>query len=187
MLQTSWVIIVCIDLAVYYLIKERVINISLQKNIKKHTVSSRSLLMDTSVNEQQEVVPALVTSFTWLYKRDIINLCRFILVRVDCNKNLDVRVQFNIIIAKIEHDWAANTQPLFNLFYRRVKGYKKPHLPGFWSLNRASLLSLPPSWGHKSCRNVQTTWLSFCWLPSEDCVLEPTVHLSQDTIALLCI
>ena len=63
MLQTSWVIIVCIDLAVYYLIKERVINISLQKNIKKHTVSSRSLLMDTSVNEQQEVVPALVTSF----------------------------------------------------------------------------------------------------------------------------
>ena len=31
MLQTSWVVIVCIDLAVYYLIKERVINISLQK------------------------------------------------------------------------------------------------------------------------------------------------------------
>lgn len=40
MLQTSWVIIVCIDLAVYYLIKERVVNISLQKNIKNHTVSS---------------------------------------------------------------------------------------------------------------------------------------------------
>lgn len=35
MLQTSWVIIVCIDLAVYYLIKESLsINISLQKNIK---------------------------------------------------------------------------------------------------------------------------------------------------------
>ena len=31
MLQTSWVVIVCIDLAVYYLIKEKVINISLQK------------------------------------------------------------------------------------------------------------------------------------------------------------
>lgn len=31
MLQTSWVIVVCIDLAVYYFIKERVINISLQK------------------------------------------------------------------------------------------------------------------------------------------------------------
>ena len=31
MLQTSWVVIVCIDLAIYYLIKERVINISLQK------------------------------------------------------------------------------------------------------------------------------------------------------------
>lgn len=69
MLQTSWVVIVCIDLAVYYLIKERVINISLQK--KKHTVNSRSLLMDTLVNGQHKLVPALVTSFSWLYKRDI--------------------------------------------------------------------------------------------------------------------
>ena len=69
MLQTSWVVIVCIDLAVYYLIKERVINISLQK--KKHAVNSRSLLMDTLVNGQHKLVPALVTSFSWLYKRDI--------------------------------------------------------------------------------------------------------------------
>lgn len=72
MLQTSWVVIVCIDLAVYYLIKEKVINISLQKKtIKKHTINSKSLLMDTLVNGQHKLVPALVTSFSWLYKRDI--------------------------------------------------------------------------------------------------------------------
>lgn len=39
MLQTSWVVIVCIDLAVYYLIKEKVINISLQKKKHKKTYS----------------------------------------------------------------------------------------------------------------------------------------------------
>ena len=40
MLQTSWVVIVCIDLAVYYLIKERVINISLQKYIYIKNIQS---------------------------------------------------------------------------------------------------------------------------------------------------
>ena len=53
--------------------------------------------MDTLVNGQHKLVPALVTSFSWLYKRDITLKWTISAAPswLNCDKNPDVGIQFN--------------------------------------------------------------------------------------------